>query len=186
MDLDIGSFDFSTGGAVLVRPEYGQHCPNRDNQSTIAYKMSWIYIIASILWGAAAVSIVAWFLVRAARPRHRVVDERRAFPRPPLAFQSSIKLQKEDGSPATIRARGSNLTQFGAQVVSRYPLPPGSVVFVDLPSYKLVGAAHIVHCKPHWLKYCIGMEFRSPLMRSYEGTWALSVVNQPPAEPVRQ
>jgi hypothetical protein len=143
--------------------------------------MSWTYIIASILWGAAAVSIVAWFLVRGARPRHIVGGERRAFPRPPLAFRASIKLQKEDGSPATIRARGSNLTVFGAQVLSRHPLQPGSVVFIDLPSYHLLGAAHVVHCKPHWLKYCIGMEFRSPLMRSYEGTWALSVVNQHPA-----
>jgi hypothetical protein len=49
-----------------------------------------------------------------------------------------------------------------------------------------MGVAHIVHCRAHWLKYCIGMEFRSPLMRSYEGTWALSVVNQASAEPVRQ
>ena len=143
--------------------------------------MSWIYIIASILWGAAAVSIVAWFLVRAARPLPIVMDERRAFPRPGLAFRASIKLQKRDGSPATIKVRGSNLTTFGAQVVSRYPLLPGSVVFIDLHSYKLLGVAHIVHCKAHWLKYCIGMEFRSPLMRSYEGTWALSVVNQPSA-----
>jgi PilZ domain len=143
--------------------------------------MSWIYIIASILWGAAAVSIVAWFLIRGAR--HIVVDEQRAFPRPQLAFRASIKLQKGDGSTATIRARGSNLTLFGAQVVSRYPLLPGSVVFIDLPSYHLLGAAHIVHCKPHWLKYCIGMEFRSPLMRSYEGTWALSVVKQRSTEP---
>ena len=40
--------------------------------------------------------------------------------------------------------------------------------------------------KSHWPKYCIGMEFRSPLMRSYEGTWALSLVNHPPVEPVPQ
>lgn len=149
--------------------------------------MSWTYIIASILWGAAAVSIVAWFLVKAARPPSIVVEERRAFPRPPLAFRASIKLQMRDGSPATIQVRGSNLTRFGAKVVSRYPLLPKSVVFFDLPSHRLLGVAHIVHCKAHWLKYCIGVEFRSPLMRSYEGTWALSVVNQPPAaDPVRQ
>lgn len=149
--------------------------------------MSWTYIIASILWGAAAVSIVAWFLVKAARPRSIVVAERRAFPRPALAFRASIKVQMRDGSTATIKVRGSNLTRFGAKVVSSYPLPPESVVFLELPSYKLLGVAHIVHCKAHRLKYCIGMEFRSPLMRSYDGTWALSVVNQPPAaDPARQ
>jgi hypothetical protein len=149
--------------------------------------MSWIYIIASILWGAAAVSIVAWSLLRTARPRGIMVNERRAFPRLPLAFRASIKLQKRDGSTATIKVRGSNLTTFGAQVISGYPLPPGSAVFINLPSYKLLGLAHVVHCKAHRLKYCIGLEFRSPLMRSYDGAWALSVVNQPSApEPVRQ
>jgi hypothetical protein len=148
--------------------------------------MSWIYIIASILWGAAAVSIVAWFLLRAARPRGIVAAERRALPRPLLAFRASIKHHKVDGSTATIKVRGSNLNTFGAQVVSRYPLLPGSVIFIDLFSYKLLGVAHIVYCKAHWPKYRIGMEFRSPLMRSYKGTWALSRVNQPPAEPVPQ
>jgi hypothetical protein len=103
-----------------------------------------------------------------------------------LNFRASLKLQKRDGTTATIRVRGSNLTRFGAEVISHYPLPPGSVVFIDLSSYKLLGVADIVHCRPYWLKYCIGMEFRSPLIRSYTGTWAFSVVNQPPTEPVRQ
>jgi hypothetical protein len=95
-------------------------------------------------------------------------------------------VQKQDGTCETIHARGSNLTEFGAKVISKYPLPPGSTVFVDLPSFHLMGVAHSVHCRAHGLKYCIGMEFRSPLMRSYEGTWAFSVVNQALAAPVRQ
>jgi PilZ domain len=147
--------------------------------------MSWIYIIASVLWGAAAVSIVAWYLVRAAR-RHRIVDERRSFPRPKLNFLASLKLQKRDGTSATIQVRGSNLTRHGAKVMSRFLLPPGSVVFIDLSTYHLMGVGHVVHCTAQGLKYSIGMEFKSPLMRSYEGTWALSVVKQPPAEPVAQ
>jgi hypothetical protein len=147
--------------------------------------MSWIYIIASIFWGLAAVSIVAWSLLRDARAG-RIVDERRLFPRPPLKFRASLKVQKRDGTCETIRARGSNLTRCGAKVISKYPLPPGSTVFVDLPSYQLMGVAHCVYCRAHWLTYGIGLEFRSPLMRSYEGTWAFSVVNQASAEPVRQ
>src|ERR1700724_3028037 len=98
--------------------------------------MSWIYIIASIFWGLAAVSIVGWSLHRAARAG-RIVDERRAFPRPRLAFRASLKVQKQDGTCETIHARGSNLTEFGAKVISKYPLPPGSTVFVDLPSFHL-------------------------------------------------
>jgi hypothetical protein len=139
--------------------------------------MSWVYIIASLFWGAAAVSLVAWFLVRAARAR-RIVEERRSFPRPPSGFRATLKLQRRDGTSATIRVRGYNVTRFGAKVISNDPVPSGSVVFIELPSYKLMGIGHVVHCGAHHLRFCIGMEFRSPLMRSYAGTWAISVVNQ--------
>jgi|GEM_PF-2141835 hypothetical protein len=139
--------------------------------------MSWTYIIASILWGVAAVSLAAWFLVRAARPAP-TVNERRSFPRPELNFRASLKIQKPDGTQTTARVRGSNLTRLGASVISRHSMAPGSVVFIDLPAYHLMGVGHVLHCTPHGLKYSVGMEFRSPLMRSYEGTWALSVVKQ--------
>jgi hypothetical protein len=148
-------------------------------------EMSLTYVIASVLWGAAAVSVVAWFLVRAKRARtHRIMEERRSFPRPPLGFRATLKVQKQDGTQETIRVRGYDLTRFGAKVISDYPLPPGTVVFLDLPTYHLMGVGHIVHCKARRLKFSIGMEFRSQLMRSYEGTWTISVVNQSSREPV--
>jgi hypothetical protein len=147
--------------------------------------MNWTYIIASILWGVAAVSLAAWFLLRAARPAP-IVNERRSFPRPKLNFRASLKILKPDGTQLTAQVRGSDLTRLGASVISRHFIGPGSVVFVDLPAYHLMGAGHVLHCRQHGLKYSVGMEFRSPLIRSYEGTWALSVVKHPPAESVFQ
>jgi hypothetical protein len=121
--------------------------------------------------------------VRAARTGC-IVGERRSFPRPSLYFRALLKVQKGDGTAATIKVRGSDLTKFGAKVISDYPIPPGSVVIVEFPTYQLMGVGHVLHCKPHWLKHCIGMEFRSELMRTYDGEWKLSVVKQPSADPV--
>jgi len=98
-------------------------------------------------------------------------------------FRASLKLQKPDGTQPTIQVRGSNLTRYGASVISRHWLEPGSVVFVDLPAYRLMGLGHIVYCNAQGLKYCVGMEFRSPLMRSFPGMWALSAVKKRSPEP---
>jgi hypothetical protein len=95
-----------------------------------------------------------------------------------MNFRASLKLHKPDGTQSTIQVRGSNLTRYGAGVISSHWLVPGSVVFVDLPAYRLMGLGHIVYCSAQGLKYCVGMEFRSPLMRSSKGTWALSAVKQ--------
>jgi hypothetical protein len=148
-------------------------------------KMSSVYLIASLFWGAAAVSVAAWFLVRAARTRvRRIMDERRGFPRPKLGFRATLKLQKPDGTPLTLQVRGYDMTRLGAKVISNHPLPPGAVVFIDLPAYHLMGVGHILHCTAHGIRFRIGMEFRNALMRSHEGTWAITIVNQASGEKI--
>lgn len=93
-----------------------------------------------------------------------------------MNFRASLQLQKPDGTQSTIQVRGSNLTRLGASVISREWVAPGSVVFVDLTAHHLMGLGHIVYCSAEGLKYRIGMEFRSPLMPSCPGMWALCAV----------
>jgi len=68
------------------------------------------------------------------------------------------------------------LNKFGAQVLSREPIPPGSYGVLDLPVYQLVGVGHIRYCTPRRDKFAIGMEFRNSLIRSYSGDWTYAVV----------
>jgi PilZ domain len=181
----LSASETTTRKRVLDRRQYTRHCTKLEGKLRMVAEMSWVYVVASIFWGAAAVSVAAWFLVRGARKRaRRIIDERRSFPRPPLGFRATMKLQKRDGTTATLRVRGYDLTRLGAKVISNEPLPPGSVVFLELPGFNLMGVGHILHCTAHRLKFRIGMEFRTPLMRSYEGTWAISVVEQSAEEPV--
>jgi hypothetical protein len=175
---------YTAPNRVLDRQQYVQHCFGL-GQSVDNADMTWVYIVASVFWGAAGASVAAWFLVRRMKARP-VVDERRSFPRPPLGFRATLKLQKQDATATTIRVRGYDLTKFGTMVISNYPLVPGSVVFIEIPSVKLMGIGHVKHCRQHNLKFRIGMEFRNPLMRSHEGVWKISVVNQSLEEPVRQ
>lgn len=144
-------------------------------------KMSWVYIIASVFWGAAAVSVIAWFLVRAARgsaAKALAGKDRRSFPRPPLGFRATLNLNSEEGETIAYPVRGYDLTRFGAMVISKRPIPPGSVVVLDLPSYHLIGVGYVRHCKPRRNGFSVGMQFRNPLMRSYEGEWTFAVVNR--------
>ena len=77
-----------------------------------------------------------------------------------------------------IPVRGYDLTKFGAKVVSKQAIPPGSVVVLDLPAYQLTGVGHVRHCAQRRYRFAVGMEFRNPLMRSYTGKWQFSVVQQ--------
>ena len=144
-------------------------------------KMTWDHITASVFWGAAAVSVMAWFLARAVRrsaAKPPAGKDRRSFPRLPLGFRATLNLPVGDGTSAAVRVRGYDLTRFGARVVSKHPIPAGSVVVLDLASYHLVAVGHVRHCKPHRGRFAIGMAFPNPPMRSPEGNWTLSVISQ--------
>ena len=143
--------------------------------------MTWVQIMVSVFSGSVAVSLAAWFLARAARKSASIPpagQDRRSFPRPPLGFRATLSLPMGDGTSSAIPVRGHDLTGFGARVVSKHPIPAGSVVVLDLPSYRLRGVCHVRHCKPHRGRFAIGMAFRTPLMRPSEGNWTFSVINE--------
>ena len=145
-------------------------------------RMTWVPILVSVFAGWAAVSVAAWFLARVARGSARglpAVKDRRSFPRPRLGFRATLRLPMGDGASSAIPVRGHDLTAFGARVVSKHPLPAGSVVVLDLPSYRLRGICHVRHCQPHRGRFAIGMAFRSPLTRPPEGNWTFSVMTAP-------
>lgn len=138
--------------------------------------MTWFHVLASVLWGIAAVIVAAWYLLKFARERRAMSDERRSYARPPIGFRARITVQRPGGANTTLRVRGYDLNKGGAMVAARCPLEPGTVVLMEIPKYSLIGIGHVRHCTRHGMKFWIGMEFKNQLMRSQEGTWKFGVM----------
>lgn len=76
------------------------------------------------------------------------------------------------GPMGKISIRGVDLHQAGAGAEARNWLEPGSLVFLHLQTFQFVGFAHVRHCtRRGLLRYHVGLEFRSPLMRKDAGNW---------------
>jgi hypothetical protein len=67
----------------------------------------------------------------------------------------------------------------GALMLATRPLAPGSVVFVHVKNFGLMGFAQVRHCTARGVNlYAIGVEFPKPLMRDEIGTWQFHRVRQ--------
>ena len=101
----------------------------------------------------------------AARPRRRV-------PRRALKFEAVVCLKK-----CRFKARGVNLSESGAMVITSHPLPVKSVVLVHLKSLELMGFASVRHCSARGFgKHAVGLDFRGRLMREQVG-WQIQHVD---------
>lgn len=59
-------------------------------------------------------------------------------------------------------------------LVSRQAWPAGTVLFLDLKAFWLMGFARVRHCTVRDdCTYGIGLEFCAPLMRQEIGTWQI-------------
>jgi hypothetical protein len=95
---------------------------------------------------------------------------------PRLKVHFEARISSRSGS---MQVRGVDLHLEGASVVTRKPLTPNSVVFVQLKSFGLMGFARVRQCNVKGLlSYAIELEFPSPLMREEIGTWQFHQVRQ--------
>lgn len=80
-----------------------------------------------------------------------------------------IRLSWHDaaGKTFSVKARGVDMSNVGARVESPEPLAPGSFTYLQVPDLKLMGSALVRYCIKRGLSYRIGLEFRSPLTRTY-------------------
>ena|SRR5579864_1793448 len=67
----------------------------------------------------------------------------------------------------TVRTRGVDMSTVGARVESPEPLAPGSFTYLRAQELKLMGSATVRYCIRRGLSYRIGLEFRSPLTRTF-------------------
>ncbi len=75
-------------------------------------------------------------------------------------------------------AMGMDLHDQGAMLVSKQAWAQGTVLFLDLKCFWLMGFAEVRHCTMrNDRNYAIGLQFRAPLMRQELGTWQIERVS---------
>jgi len=67
--------------------------------------------------------------------------------------------QTPGGETHTVRGTFRDISQEGARVECSQPIAVRSNVYVQAPSYGLMGNATVRHCRRHGLKFSIGLEF---------------------------
>src|SRR5687767_2716679 len=68
------------------------------------------------------------------------------------------------GAAGTMQIRGLDLHGTGAGVRTKHRLEPGTIVFLYLKTYKLMGFAFVQNCAPCGLGFRAGLRFCKPLM----------------------
>jgi len=103
------------------------------------------------------------------KPKPVPLVERRVTPRRRLRFTAEV--QAAEGRFAVL---GLDLHEHGAMLVSRQAWPAGTILFLDLKAFWLMGFARVRHCTVRDdCTYGIGLEFCAPLMRQEIGTWQI-------------
>src|SRR5271157_1195698 len=100
--------------------------------------------------------------------------DRRMEPRLKVPFEARIS-----GDCGSRGARGVDIHSNGALILTTRPLAPGSMIFVHVRNFGLMGFAQVRHCTARRVNsYAIGVEFPKPLMQDEIGTWQFNRVRQ--------
>src|SRR5271157_2807758 len=99
------------------------------------------------------------------------------------------------GGPFDLPARCADLSEYGALILVRQPLEPGTEVVLRFPSLRLIGVGRVRHCRRRIFRYAAGIEFNGPLRRADAGNWTIlkqtsgaaqsSKLCTPPPKPLR-
>lgn len=93
--------------------------------------------------------------------------ESRVYGRFKIRCPITLSWHDPNGYTWTVRARGVDMSTVGARVESPEPLSPGSFTYLRAEELKLMGSAVVRYCIRKGLSYRIGLEFRSPLVKTY-------------------
>jgi len=79
--------------------------------------------------------------------------------RQPFACALQVSWQVTSGETRTVRATCLEVSAQGARIECSQPVAARANVYLQAPSYGLMGNATVRYCRPHGLKYHIGLEF---------------------------
>jgi len=72
----------------------------------------------------------------------------------------------ENGKQVTLRTKAANISEYGAQVVSKKALEVGKTVHMHIPELGLTGRAVVRHCTERGNAFALGIEFIGSPTRS--------------------
>jgi PilZ domain-containing protein len=129
-------------------------------------RRSWL-LACLLIRGRKLVLNLLWRDASPAKPPDQAKKESRVHGR--FKIKCPIKLSWHDpaGKTFSVKARGVDMSTVGARVESPEPLVPGSFTYLQVPDLKLMGSALVRYCIKRGLGYRIGLEFRSPLTKTY-------------------
>ena len=110
------------------------------------------------------IEMVEWSQPAPAAPQR---TEARVHGRFKIRCPITLSWNDTKGCTWTVRARGVDMSTVGARVESPEPVAPGSFTYLRAQDLKLMGSALVRYCVRRGLNYRIGLEFRSPLTRTY-------------------
>jgi hypothetical protein len=93
-------------------------------------------------------------------------DERR-YARSPIKCRMQLGVHDTQGRDVRLECQGKDMSSVGALVVSPAPIFVGAVVSIQCKELQLMGNATVRHCTEQKSKFCIGVEFRGSLMRTF-------------------
>ena len=79
--------------------------------------------------------------------------------RQPLECVLQLSWQVAGTETRTVRAICLDISAQGARIACTQPIAARSCVYLQAPSFGLMGSATVRYCKPRGLKYNVGLEF---------------------------
>lgn len=98
-------------------------------------------------------------------------------------FHGAVRVswQTRSGEWRTAQARYLDLSDLGAKIACDQPIDLGTNIYLNAPSYGLMGNAWVRHCRRSGLKHIIGLLFGSAASQAEQGRKRL-IQNQPGRE----
>jgi len=77
------------------------------------------------------------------------------------------------GGSLDLPVRCADLSEYGALVLVKQPLDPGTEVVLRIPWLQMIGVGRVRHCRRRMFRYAVGIEFNGPLRRADVGSWTI-------------
>ena len=94
--------------------------------------------------------------------------------RQPMVCALQVSWQVTSGETRTVRATCLDVSAQGARIECSQQIGARVNVYLQAPSYGLMGSATVRYCRPHGLKYHIGLEFTWAAALAAEGRKRMS------------
>jgi hypothetical protein len=114
--------------------------------------------------------------------RVRHTENIRAGERHPFRGTVQVSWQMRSGEMKTVRAKCVDLSEQGARIECELPIELQTNVYLQAPTYGLMGNASVRYCRRNGIKHIVGLLFSSVVSQADRGRQRCLDESQPGAE----